>query len=433
MNDSFSDPASFRDPSGFIFYRNGQLFRQVNSVYRLHYDHLLASGLYQELVKQGLLIPHREVTEPAAIPETACKILEPEIIPFISYPYEWSFSQLKAAALLTLKVQKIALQHGMVLKDASAYNVQFRNGDPVFIDTLSFEIYETGKPWVAYRQFCQHFLAPLALMHYTDIRLSSLLKTYLDGIPLDLASKLLPAKTWLQFSLLSHIHLHAKSQQKYARQTTSAKNVKLPANGLKHLIMNLEATAESLNWQPKGTEWAEYYNETNYQGSSFASKKRLVRLITGQLKPQTVWDLGANKGEFSQLAAEKASLVIAFDSDPAAVEKHCRENRQRNVLPLLLDLTNPSPAIGWENRERMSLQQRGPADLALALALIHHLVISNNLPLHRIAAYLATICRQLLIEFVPKTDSQVQKLLATRPDIFPDYDQPTFEAIFSTV
>jgi ribosomal protein L11 methylase PrmA len=203
--------------------------------------------------------------------------------------------------------------------------------------------------------------------------------------------------------------------------------------GLLHLTSHLKAAIKSLHWNPKGTEWADYYNETNYSGSSFAYKKRIVRLITSKEKPGVVWDLGANTGEFSQLAAEKAGLVIAFDVDPAAVEKHYRENRLPNVLPLLLDLTNPSPALGWKNQERKNLAERGPADMIIALALIHHLAISNNLPLLRIAEYFRENGRTLLIEFVPKTDSQVQKLLATRPDIFPEYDQVSFEAVFATV
>ncbi|MBK0404375.1 hypothetical protein I5M27_15360 [Adhaeribacter sp. BT258] len=270
-------------------------------------------------------------------------------------------------------------------------------------------------------------------MHFTDVRLNQLLRVHLDGIPLDLASKLLPWKTWSHFSLLSHIHLHASSQQKYANQTTSTKKLNMGEAGLKHLTEHLKTAINKLHWAPSGTEWGEYYSNTNYSGSSFTHKKRLIRLITSQEKPQIVWDLGANTGEFSQLAAEKASLVLAFDSDAAAVEKHYRNNRLPNVLPLLLDLTNPSPALGWQNQERNNLNERGPADMILALALVHHLAISNNLPLKLIAEFFSRNCHTLIIEFVPKTDSQVQKLLATRPDIFPEYNQATFEAIFSTV
>ncbi|MEI7526409.1 MAG: hypothetical protein WCJ95_18825, partial [Mariniphaga sp.] len=184
--------SSFRDPSGFLFYEEGKLLRQVNGCYKEDYDLLMGSGLYTRLVEKNLLIPHQELTGHQGLNGSTYKVIEPEKVGFISYPYEWSFSQLKDAAFATLEIQKIALQYGMTLKDATAYNVQFHKGRPVFIDTLSFEIYQEGKPWQAYKQFCQHFLAPLALMGYTDIRLNQLLKLYIDGIPLDLTSRLLP-------------------------------------------------------------------------------------------------------------------------------------------------------------------------------------------------------------------------------------------------
>ncbi|MEN6436739.1 MAG: SAM-dependent methyltransferase, partial [Anaerolineaceae bacterium] len=187
--------ASFRDPSGFLFWSDGILYRQVNVSYQTHYDALMQSGLYAQLIKRGHLVRHEEVDQKPAYPEIAYKVIAPEKVSFISYPYEWSFSELRDAALLTLEVCNLALEKGLVLKDASAYNIQFVDGRPVLIDTLSFEKYQEGAPWVAYRQFCQHFLAPLALMAYTDIRLSQLMRVYIDGIPLDLASKLLPGST----------------------------------------------------------------------------------------------------------------------------------------------------------------------------------------------------------------------------------------------
>jgi len=204
MMNSVTIPSSFRDPSGVLFVRDGSIFRQVNTIYKDNYDHLMNSGIYETLVADKLLIPHEEVDIEGVNPDLAYKIIKPELIPFISYPYEWSFSQLKDAALATLRIQKRSVDFGMSLKDCSAYNIQFRNGKPVFIDTLSFEKYHEGQPWVAYRQFCQHFLAPLALMSCRDVRLNQLLRVYIDGVPLDLASSLLPFRTRFVFSLLSH-------------------------------------------------------------------------------------------------------------------------------------------------------------------------------------------------------------------------------------
>lgn len=428
--------ASFRDPSGFVFVRDGRIYRQVNQVYKGHFDLLFSSGLYRRLVDQGLLVPHEEVSVESADPDAAYKVLQPAVVPFVSYPYEWCFSQLKDAALATLAIQKQALGAGMSLKDASAYNIQFVDGKPVLIDTLSFEKYEEGKPWVAYRQFCQQFLAPLALMAYADIRLSQLLRVHIDGIPLDLASRLLPVRTRFRFSLFTHIHLHARSQQHYADKQIKQSHAKLSLNGLRGIIESLESAVQSLDWRPSGTEWADYYEDTNYSPDAFEAKKKLVGQFLEEIRPDTVWDLGANTGVFSRIAAAKGARTISFDVDPAAVEKNYRDIRRDNeksLLPLVLDLTNPSPGLGWENEERTSLVARGPADTVMALALIHHLAIGNNLPFDRIARFFSRLCNSLIVEFVPKTDSQVQRMLASREDIFTGYNQKNFERAFQNV
>ena len=428
-------PGSFRDPSGFLFWQDGELYRQVNKVYGESYDHLVNSGLYEALVQAGLLIVHKEVDIENPDPALGYKVIKPEKIPFISYPYEWCFSQLKEAALTTLKIQKLALDYGMSLKDCSAYNIQFHKGRAVFIDTLSFEIYREGRPWVAYRQFCQHFLAPLALMSRRDVRLNQLFRIYIDGLPLDLASSLLPMRTHFSFSLLSHLHLHAKSQVRYADKAVNTHSYKLSRTGFIGIISSLESAVVNLKWQPQGTEWAEYYQDTNYSPAGFEHKKQLVAELLGRTNLGVVWDMGANVGTFSRIASDSGRQTISFDIDPAAVEKNYLESVARgetNILPLLIDLTNPSPGIGWQNRERMSIEERGPADTAIALALIHHLAISNNVPLARIAEYLSKICNSLIIEFVPKSDSQVQRLLSTREDVFQDYTQASFEREFIT-
>ena len=424
--------SSFRDPSGFLFRSGGRLFRQVNQVYREDYDLLFSSGLYRELTEEGLLIPHQEADPALGRGKNAFKVIRPEPVPFISYPYEWCFSQLKDAALATLEIQKKALARGLVLKDASAYNIQFRRARPILIDTLSFTRYREGEPWVAYRQFCQHFLAPLALAARTDVRLLRLLRDYIDGVPLDLASRLLPGRTRLKFGLLSHIHLHGRSQVRHAASAvrpSPRRRVSLLA--LRGLIDSLASATGSLRWKAGGTEWAGYYQDTNYSPEAMESKKALVGRFLDEARPETVWDLGGNTGEFSRLAAERGALTICFDTDPSAVEK-CyleeRKNGNNSLLPLVMDLTNPSPALGWANRERNSLGERGPCGLVMALALVHHLAISNNVPLPMIAEYFAGLGRSLIVEFVPKEDSQVQRLLTTREDIFSNYSEEGFQA-----
>jgi hypothetical protein len=428
-----SIPGSFRDPSGSLFYRNGFLYRQVNTVYKDNYDFLNNSGLYKALLDDELLVSHEEVDIEGAEPDKAYKILKVELIPFISYPHEWCFSQLKDAALTTLKIQKTALNYTMTLKDSSAYNIQFRKCKPIFIDTLSFEKYNEGEPWVAYRQFCQHFLAPLALMSYKDIRLNQLFRIFIDGIPLDLASSLLPMRTHLRFSLLSHIHIHAKSQDYFADKAVKKSGHKMSRLSFLGLIDSLESIVKSMKWEAKGTEWSDYYQDTNYTSNGFEHKKQIVSEYLDKTKPNTVWDLGANVGIFSHIATDRGIQTLSFDIDPAAVEKNylrCVSKNETTILPLLVDLTNPSPAIGWENEERMSLFERGPADTVFALALIHHLAISNNLPLNKIAKFFNSFCRSLIIEFIPKDDSQVKRLLTNREDIFPYYSEKNFEYEF---
>ena len=411
------------------------MYRQVNRAYADEYARLMESGLYDRLIKAGLLIPHEEADQVSAESDAAFKVIQPERVPIISYPYEWSFSQYKDAALATLSIQRRAMKAGMSLKDASAYNIQFVRGKATLIDTLSFETYKEGQPWVAYRQFCQHFLAPLALMALRDIRLNQLLRVYIDGVPLDLASRLLPYRTRLNFGLLTHVHIHAGAQKRYSGKDVKSRGGSMSKQALIGLIDSLDATIRKLDWTPQNTEWGNYYDNTNYSDQAFEHKKQLVGEWARRISPAMVWDLGANTGVFSREAGESGANVCSFDIDPAAVELNYRQMKQEkieNILPLLLDLTNPSPAIGWANRERDSFHGRGPADLILALALIHHLAISNNVPLSQIAEFFTATGKWLIIEFVPKTDSQTRKLLVSREDIFPNYTREGFEATFRT-
>ena len=436
MTNSQQHDASFRDPSGFLFSRSGTLYRQVNQIYATDYEHLMSSGLYEKLVENGRLVSHREVEIEPANPALVYKVLEPERVPFISYPYEWSFGMLREAALTTLAIQKRALKAGMTLKDSSAYNIQFLCGKAALIDSLSFEVYNPGEPWVAYRQFCQHFLAPLALMALVDVRLSQLLRVYIDGVPLDLGSRLLPFRTRLNVGLLTHIHIHARAQKRYAGKEVSqaGRGAGMSPQALRGLIDSLENTVKKLRWKPIGTEWGDYYEFTNYSDEAFEIKKRLVAAWSSRVNPKLVWDLGANAGVFSRAAGPGNAFVAAWDIDPCAVERNylqMRKAKEQNILPLVLDLTNPSPSIGWHNRERASLSDRAPADLVLALALIHHLAISNNVPLPQVADFFADMGRWLVIEYVPKSDSQVQKLLKSRKDIFDGYTREGFEQAFS--
>ena len=425
--------SSFRDPSGFVFLEGNNIFRVVNNSYRDDYDKLM-SKLYPALTQAELLISHTEVDFDSTKKANQYKLLQAEKIPFISYPYEWSFSQYKDAALTTLAIQRKALEQGMTLKDASAYNIQFYRGKPIFIDTLSFEKYEEGSPWIAYGQFCRHFLAPLTLMAYHDPRMGAMMRDYIDGIPLDLASGLLPFKSRFRVPLFLHIHLHASSQKRHAdSENKSAKTAKKFSHAaMMGLIDSLENGIKKLRLKTDRTEWGAYYEETILSNDYLLKKQTLVSRFLEDIDAKLVWDVGANDGTFSRLAAKK-SYTVAFDIDHLAVEYNylkIKEKQENNILPLQLDLTNPSPAIGWNNEERDSVFGRENPDLILALALVHHLAISNNVPLRKLATFFANLTPQLIVEFVPKIDLRVRTLLVTREDIFPDYTKEGFEAAF---
>jgi len=432
-------PASFRDPSGHVFRRDGILLRQVNRGYASEYDQLMGSGLYERLTHQRWLIPHEEIETAGSEDDAAhFKTLRPEPVDFISYPYEWCFSQLRDAALLTLRIQREALAHDMTLRDASAYNVQFHRGSPVFIDTLSFGHYTDGEPWVGYRQFCQHFLAPLALMSRRDVRLQQLLISHIDGIPLDLAVSLLPRSSWLNLGLTMHLWMHARFQRRFEAAGSGASTPpparKLTRSAQLNMLQALEGTVRKLDWQPEGTEWADYGNADSYDEAALDFKQGVVQQMLAAIGPKTVWDLGANTGRYSRIASLAGARVCSFDVDPACVELNYRQARKEQdemLLPLRLDLVNPSPGIGWSNRERATLAERSNADAILALALIHHLAISNNVPLSDLSQFFARLAPQLVVEFVPKSDPKVATLLATRDDIFPDYTRAGFEAAFA--
>jgi len=426
---------SFRDPAGMVYNLDGTLYRQVNRVFAREFDACVAAGLYDHLADRELLVPHRSVGLERAATRDAHAVIEPARIDFISYPYEWPFSGLKDAALLTLEVQEQALARGFVLRDASAYNVQFRDGRPIFIDTLSFAPYRDGEPWAAYKQFAEHFLVPLALMSARDVRCGGLQREYMDGIPVDLGSGLLPRRTWLRLGLLVHVHLHARAVRRYARATVASvtRAQSFSKRALAGLLGSLRSSVERLAWRPPATQWAAYATAHNYSDAALAAKRQLVREFVAAIGPRSVWDLGANTGAFSRAAREVAPSVVCFDADPVVVElnyRQVRDRRETGILPLQLDLMNPSPAVGWAHEERLSLEARGPADAVLALALIHHLAIANNVPLARIAEAFARLGRALVIEFVPKADSQVEHLLRNRVDIFPGYTQDGFEREF---
>lgn len=427
-------PSSFRDHSGYVFNHEGEYYRAVNHVYTSHYHHLMRSGLYEKLTQKGLLITHTETEQSSANQEPAF-ILKPTQITTISYVWEWSFSMLRDAALCTLENALIALDVGMILKDANTFNIQFLKGSPVMIDTLSFELYNEGDNWIAYRQFCEQFLAPLLLMKYCNASLIKLTQAYPNGIPLHVCKAMLPFKSRFNLNVYLHIFLQSKLssstagiREKDTQKTFSKGKLLTLLNGLKSFI-------QSLKLEKDKTVWDNYYDETILSQHYLEEKKNVVKSYLHMIPFSHLLDLGANDGQFSRLYMNTDKQITALDEDRNCIEKlytDCCREKINNIIPLVCDLTAPSPSIGWNLEERPSIFQRIHADVTLALALIHHLAIANNIPLEKIISFLASLSPYLIIEFVPKEDPKVKQLLANRTDIFDQYTLEHFRSVIGS-
>ncbi len=431
-----STSGTFRDPAGLVFSRRGAIYRQVNASYASQYHQLLETGLYDSLVADALMIGHEEVDDETLIrTREAYRILKPAQVPFISYPYEWAFSMYKEAALLLLEIQRRALNHGMTLREARAYDVQFAEGRPMLIDTLAFDSYTSGDPWSGYEQFCQQFLAPLALMSFVDVSLGQLMRVYINGVPLELAAKLLPRQTWLRPGQLLHIHLNSSGQVTDAqpRRLADLARQNIRRQAIDGLIDNLTTTIQEMRWDGDTTDWTQFRDDDAYSSAAYAEKQRLIRTFLADVRPEVVWEIGAGAGDFAKLVTERGAHVVAWDGDPSAVNaayRRAKTEDERDLLPLLMDITNPSPGLGWSNTERMSMATRADADLVMALALGHHLVLGENIPLRDVAAFFATLGPWLIIEFVPTRDPRAETLFGSAEDSAPHYTQETFEAAF---
>ena len=417
--------ASFRDPSGYVYLDNGNVYRKIFPCYFEQYDYFMSSGLYQELLGNGYIVSHEEVLR-----NDDYILLKVQKIPFISYPYEWCFYEFKDASILTLNILKICLKYGMILKDASGYNVAFDKGRPIFIDTLSFDFYKEGLSWGGYGQFCRHFMGPLLLMTYVDVRSNLLLKSFIDGVPIDMTNSFLKGRGGMTARM--HIKWHSKSIDKYNDSTNKKINRNVSKTSLINMIDMMLRQINRLNIKKVNTEWDDYYNNTNYDNVSLKCKINYVSKYLDNIKvnkDDIIIDIGSNDGKYSNIASEYSNLVISVDSDYNCVNRNYLNNNH-NILPLVMDFTNPSSSIGFGCRERDSIIERCNFKCVMALAVIHHICISNNVSFDMLAEFLSDLGEYLIIEFVPKDDSKVVKLLSTREDIFDFYDIDNFEEVF---
>ncbi len=396
----------------------------------------MEGGLYSRLVAAGLLVPHEEADASVPCPPGFSQVIHPRQVPYISYAGEWCFSQLRDAALTTLRIQQRAVAEGMSLSDATSSNIQFLDGAAVWIDTSSLVRLRPETPWLAYGQFCREFLGPLALAARCHPDLQRVTELWMGGMPLHVVSRLLPRRTWLSPGLLVHIHLHGWMERRTATRPRSAPNRNgggYSAGAHAGLAQSLMRTVRRLRPRRSAGKWSDYYGDADTGTEYVAAKRKLVAELLAMAAPKTVWDLGANVGTFSRVAREAGAQVVAWDSELSCVEdfyQACRARPEKGILPLLLDLTNPSPARGWDGTERPAWCDRGKPDLVMALALLHHLAIGNNVPLERLARFFARHSPWLLIEFVPKQDPRIHQMLALREDIFPGYTAAGFEHAF---
>jgi ribosomal protein L11 methylase PrmA len=428
------DSGSFRDPSGTVLLAADRVFRTIMPFAAADYENTRRTGILQELIADGLVVDERPVAKEVlgAIGELASYVVEHPKLPFISYPYEWCFHALKDAALLHLDVHLRCLERGITLSDASAFNVQFRGASPIFIDTLSFRPYRDGEIWTAHRQFCDHFLNPLLLRSLLGIPHNAWYRGSMDGIPVEHLANALPLRAKLSWNVMKHVVLHAMFEKMSAKhQPVSAiKQVQLPLVAFRSMLVGLRKWVSRLAPKDEQSVWRDYAEVNSYAQDEARNKARFVKEFAAAVRPALLWDLGCNTGDYSKAALESgAQLSIGFDFDAGALERaYLRAKAEKlNLLPLHLDATNPSPSQGWAQHERKGMRERAPADAVLALAFIHHLAVAKNVPLEYVVDWVVGLARTGVVEFVPKDDPMVRKLLRLREDIFADYSEENFE------
>lgn len=433
------DPGSFRDPSSYVFRRNGRIFRMLDDGAYRNFESLRTSGAYDVLHDRGWLIATEEV-ELDDTGQPGRKVLEHPELPFISYPYEWPFSLLKRAALLHLDLHICALDLGFTLSDATAYNIQFRGVEPIFIDTPSLIPYRDGDLWMGQRQFVEQFLNPLLLWALRGVPHNAWYRGTMEGISIAEMDCLIgPIRRWLSPQILTNITLPNILQRKARRvpeNATSDRPRALPKEALLFMLKQLRRWIGKLHAKDVGpTDWQSYAtSNVSYRSDEESRKKEFVAQFSRSVEPDCTWDIGCNTGLYSEVLLQNGTgSVVGFDFDHLALEAAVdrASSGELRLLPLFADAANPSPAQGWAGLERKSLASRGPADALIALALVHHLAIGKNVPLPSVLHWLTELAPRGVIEFVPKSDPMIERMMRFRQDIFPDYCREQFESLLS--
>ena len=435
VSDFEPEAGSFRDRNGRVHYQDGRVLRTLSPRAYENWQRLREQPFFVEHMEAGRIV---RTTDCGPLPGGG-GLIEHARVPFISYPYEWTFGMLKDAALLHLDLMRDALAAGFILKDSSAYNVQWLGVAPVFIDIPSIEPLGAGEPWVGYRQFCELFLYPLMLQAYRGVDFRPWLRGRIDGIPADEMRRLVSARDLLRPGVLLHVVAQSALQRRYSTNGRNVRGALADAGFDKSLIgTNVEKLARlvrGMTVAQTSTEWSDYDRTHSYDAVEFDAKAAFVKRAAESRRWRLVWDLGCNTGTFSRLVAPHADHVVAMDADWMAVERLYQRQRADHesggILPLVTNLADASPGQGWRGLERKDLAARGEPDLTLCLALVHHVVITANIPLADFIDWLSSHRTALVIEFVDRDDELVQALLANREDQYDDYTPDNFRKVLS--
>ena len=431
------EPGSFRDPASTVFYLDGRVLRGLDGEAAAEWRALQDTRFFPRLLEQGKVCPTEQVPAPSG-DGTWALVLEHERIPFVSYPYEWTFSMLRDAALLHLDILLDALDEGVTMKDGYAYNVQWRGTKPVFIDVVSFERLRGGEPWAGYRQFCQTFLYPLLLQAYKGVAFQPLLRGQVDGIPPSQMRQLLSGRDTLRRGVLKHVTLHSAMESRMSKSGTQNTREELEAAGFsgelnRATVRALRKLVTSLSWRPDASHWADYQQTSTYTEEERAAKAAFVEQALAGGHLGLVWDLGCNDGTYARIAAGHADSVVAVDVDDSVIDglyRRLRDEGEGRILPLVMNLTDPSPGIGWRGRERAPFFERARPDAVLALALVHHLALAANVPLPEVVDWLRALDARVVVEFVDPADPMAERLLGNlKPGLHDAYQREAFERL----
>ena len=435
------EPGSFRDPSGRVFYKNNRVFRSLSKNGAKRFEFLKKNNLLEDLIKKEYLINSKECLENINNLQInyKYKILEHEKINFISYPYEWTFTQLKDAAIFHLDLQLYLLEKNAKLIDASAYNIQFKKNKPIFIDLLSIDEYKEGEYWYAHKQFCENFLNPLVLSSKKGINFNNWFRGNLEGISTSDIYSVLSFFDFVSPTLFFHIFLLNKFDEKTKidpdiinKKISTAK--KLTKKSYSNILVQLKNYITNLKNKKKISSWGNYSDTNTYKFDEEQKKINLINNFVDRNNIKFLVDFGCNDGKYSKYAANQKNIeVVGIDFDLNALDRAFvdSKNNKSNFFPIFLDFSNPSSNLGWNNKERKSFKDRVNFDSMIALAVIHHLVIAKNIPIEDAIKWLTSFAPKGLIEFVPKDDPTVKIMLKLKGDIFPEYNEENFQNILS--